>query len=105
MSGSKVTAILMEGKFCLLVELHQEGSAPAVCAAGLFLGFKINKSRIRANNNLPMGAARYVPTSPEFMAVLEQRADNAADKNAAAAAKQAAAAKKKEQQPPRKKKK
>ena len=24
------------GGFCLLVELHQEGSAPAACAAGLF---------------------------------------------------------------------
>ena len=29
-SGSKV------GGFVLLVELHQEGSAPAACAAGLF---------------------------------------------------------------------
>ena len=65
----------------------------------------IQKRKRAANNNLPMGAARYVPTSPEFMAVLEQRADKAADKNAKAAAKQAAAAKKKEQQPPRKKKK
>ena len=25
------------GDFCLLAELHQEGSAPAACAAGLFL--------------------------------------------------------------------
>ena len=25
------------GGFCLLVELHQEGSAPAACAAGLFI--------------------------------------------------------------------
>ena len=25
------------GGFCLLVELHREGSAPAACAAGLFL--------------------------------------------------------------------
>ena len=24
------------GEFCLLVELHREGSAPAACAAGLF---------------------------------------------------------------------
>ena len=31
-SGSKAT-----GRFCLLVELHREGSAPAACAAGLFL--------------------------------------------------------------------
>ena len=35
--GSKVTAILLKGSFCLLVELHQEGSAPAACAAGLFI--------------------------------------------------------------------
>ena len=26
------------GVFCLLVELHREGSAPAACAAGLFKG-------------------------------------------------------------------
>ena len=25
------------GKFCLLVELHRKGSAPAACAGGLFL--------------------------------------------------------------------
>ena len=36
-SGSKVTAILLKGGFCLLGELHREGSAPAACAAGLFL--------------------------------------------------------------------
>ena len=35
--GSKVTAILLMGRFCLLVELHREGSAPAACAAGLLL--------------------------------------------------------------------
>ena len=35
-SGSKVTAILQRGRFCLLVELHREGSAFAACAAGLF---------------------------------------------------------------------
>ena len=34
--GSKVTAILRNGGFCLLVELHREGSVPAACAAGLF---------------------------------------------------------------------
>ena len=38
MIGSKVTAILLEGEFCLLVESHREGSAPAACAAGLFYG-------------------------------------------------------------------
>ena len=35
--GSKVTAILLNGWICLLVELHWEGSAPASCAAGLFV--------------------------------------------------------------------
>ena len=36
-TGTKVTAILMkEGRLCLLVELHWEGSAPAACAAQLF---------------------------------------------------------------------
>ena len=35
-TGSKVTAILVRGRFCLLMELHREGSAPAACAAGLF---------------------------------------------------------------------
>ena len=35
-TGSKVTAILLNGGFCPLVELHREGSAPAACAAGLF---------------------------------------------------------------------
>ena len=36
-SGSKVTIILLKGEFCLLVELHQKGSALSACAAGLFL--------------------------------------------------------------------
>ena len=36
-TGWKVTAILLKGGFCLLVELHREGSAPAACAAGMFL--------------------------------------------------------------------
>ena len=35
-TGSKVTAILLKGWICLLVEFHQEGSAPAACAARLF---------------------------------------------------------------------
>ena len=35
-TGSKVTAILLNGGFCPLVELHREGSAPTACAAGLF---------------------------------------------------------------------
>ena len=35
-TGSKVTAILLNGGFCPLVELHREGSASAACAAGLF---------------------------------------------------------------------
>ena len=30
-------AICWMGGFCLLVELHREGSAPAVCRAGFFL--------------------------------------------------------------------
>ena len=29
-------AILLNGQFCSLVELHREGSASAACAAGLF---------------------------------------------------------------------
>ena len=36
MFGSKVTASLLEGEFCVVVELNQEGSEPAACAAGLF---------------------------------------------------------------------
>ena len=36
-TGSKVMAILLNGWICLLVELHWKGSAPATCAAGLFL--------------------------------------------------------------------
>ena len=36
-SGSKVTAILLKGRFVLLVDLHSEGSAPAAFAAGLFI--------------------------------------------------------------------
>ena len=32
----KNTAILQMGEFCLLVDLHWEGSAPAACGAGLF---------------------------------------------------------------------
>ena len=35
-SGSKVTAVLLKGWICLLVELHRGRSAPAACAAGLF---------------------------------------------------------------------
>ena len=34
--GSKVTEILVNGGFYLVVELHREGSAPAACTAGLF---------------------------------------------------------------------
>ena len=43
-TGSKVTAILLNGGFCPLVELHWEGSAPAACAAGLFLSSCTNRS-------------------------------------------------------------
>ena len=31
-TGSKFTVIVLKGLFCLLVELNQEGSAPAACA-------------------------------------------------------------------------
>ena len=65
----------------------------------------IPKRKRAANSNLPVGAARYVPTSPEHMAVLEQRAAQKADKEAKAAAKQATAAEKKQQQLAKKKKK
>ena len=34
--GLKVTSICWMGEFCLLVEWHREGSAPAACVAGLF---------------------------------------------------------------------
>ena len=34
--GSKGTAVMLMGQFCLLVELHPEGAAPAACAAGFF---------------------------------------------------------------------
>ena len=43
-SGSKVTASLLKGEFCLLVQLHQEGSAPATCTAGLFFCFFVLSS-------------------------------------------------------------
>ena len=36
-NGSKGTAILVNGGILLPVELHREGSAPAACAAGLFI--------------------------------------------------------------------
>ena len=39
-TGSKVTVILV-GRFCLSVELLREGSAPAACAAGLFLVLRL----------------------------------------------------------------
>ena len=35
--SSKLTAILLNGQSCILVELHHEGSTPAACAAGLLL--------------------------------------------------------------------
>ena len=41
-TGSKVTAILLNAGFCPLVELHREGSAPAACAAGLFLNYEMD---------------------------------------------------------------
>ena len=65
----------------------------------------IPKRKRTANSNLPVGAARYVPNSPEYMVVMEERADKAEQRAARAAAKQAAPAVKKQQQPPRKKKK
>ena len=34
--GAKVTAILLIGLICPLVQLHREWSAPTACAAGLF---------------------------------------------------------------------
>ena len=40
-TGSKFTAILQNGGFCPLIELHREGSAPAACAAGLFVNIFI----------------------------------------------------------------
>ena len=43
-SGSKVTEILLKGEFCLLVELHQDGSAPAAYAAGLIKRMTFCKS-------------------------------------------------------------
>ena len=65
----------------------------------------IPKRKRAANSNLPVGSARYVPNSPEFMAVMEARADKAEEKAARAAAKLAATKVKKSQQPPKKKKK
>ena len=54
------------GEFCLLAELHREGSAPAACAAGLFndlYHFKtilvikaVKKSRIRETKHLSTDA-------------------------------------------------
>ena len=40
--GQKLRRFCWFGGFCLLVQLHQEGSAPKACAAGLFL-YYINK--------------------------------------------------------------
>ena len=40
-TGSKVTAILVNWGILPGVELHQEWSAPAACAAGLFLDTSI----------------------------------------------------------------
>ena len=73
---------------------------PALQALAARMPKNIPKRKRAAKSNLPVGAARYVPTSPGYMAVLEERAD----KTAKAAARQAAAAQKK-QQPPKKKRK
>ena len=78
---------------------------PALQALAARMPKNITKRKRATNCNLPAGAARYVPTSPEHMAVLEQRADKAEPKAARAAAKQAAPAVKKQQQPLKKKKK
>ena len=43
MSDTKVSAILLEGKHCLLVELHWEGSAPAACAADLLANPRLDR--------------------------------------------------------------
>ena len=44
MKGNKITVLVQKlrwfcwmGVFCLKVELHRQGSAPAACAAGLFM--------------------------------------------------------------------
>ena len=50
MIGSKVTAILLEGEFCLFVKLHWEGLAPA---AGLFIllaSFSSGLNQIQINS-------------------------------------------------------
>ena len=45
------------GRFCLLVELRWEGSAPAACAAGLFL---LNPSLIGIQFLFPVKSNRYL---------------------------------------------
>ena len=35
--GTKVMAVLLKGWIMPFVKLHQEGSAPAACALGLFI--------------------------------------------------------------------
>ena len=50
------------GKFSLLVELHQEGSAPAACAEGLFLTCELLYCGSLAMDNQPV--AKYHRDTP-----------------------------------------
>ena len=48
------------GGFCLLVELHRKGSAPAACAAGLFIN-KIGTSWDRTATGTVLACPHFVP--------------------------------------------
>ena len=51
---------------------------PALQALAARMPKNIHKRKRAAKSNLPVGAARYVPTSRGYMAVLEERADKTA---------------------------
>ena len=59
--GSKGTAILVDGGFCLPVELHLERSAPAVCAAGLI--YQTLFRQLISLKNTRMYGTQHGPTS------------------------------------------
>ena len=65
-SGSKVNALLLNGWILPTVGVHREGSAPAACAAGLFLNVLIPKLKTKALDcklNKPAAQAAGADTS------------------------------------------
>ena len=59
------------GGFCLLVELHREGSAPAACAAGLFQNEPIYQKPFFSEIKSAWTAARTFTSSLKKLKVKE----------------------------------